>query len=114
MLALGKLLELLAMSGQTLSAVCERIPKYYRASREVECPWEQKGTVMRRLHEAAEGLPVEQLDGIKVQFPEGWVLALPDISDSLFHVRAESRDHHTADTLAEKFAVEIQRLQADL
>jgi mannose-1-phosphate guanylyltransferase/phosphomannomutase len=114
MLALGKLLELLAIRGQTLSAVCERIPKYFRASREVECPWEQKGMVMRRLHEAAEGLPVEQLDGIKVQFPEGWVLALPDISDSLFHVRAESRDHHTADTLAEKYAVEIQRLQADL
>jgi len=114
MLALGKLLELLARSGQKLSEVRERIPKYSRAHREVACPWEQKGMVMRRLHEEAQGLRVEQLDGVKIHLPEGWVLVLPDVSASLFHVRAESYEHHSADELVERYAAQIQRLQAEL
>jgi len=114
MLALGRLLELLARSGQKLSDVRQRIPNYSRSHREVDCPWEQKGMVMRRLHEEAQGLPVEQLDGLKIHLPEGWVLVLPDVSASLFHVRAESHDQHSAAELVERYSAHIQRLQAQL
>ncbi len=114
MLALGKLLELLAVTGQTLGEVCARVPRYYRAYLQVDCPWEQKGLVMRRLHEETRDLSVEQLDGLKIHVPAGWALVLPDVSGPVFHVRAESRDQATADALVHQYAQEIQRLQAEL
>ena len=116
MMALGKLLELLAVTDQKLGELCRRLPKHYRSELDVACPWEQKGMVMRRLHEETqhENLGVEQLDGLKILLPEGWALVLPDVSAPLFHVRAESRDQEAAAQLAVRYAQEIQRLQGEL
>ena len=114
MLALGKLLELLAAAGLQLSEVRARIPHYHRASQRVDCPWEQKGMVMRRLHEQTRDLPTDHLDGLKVHLSDGWVLVVPDVSAPLFHVRAESRDPDRAEALASEYARTIEGLQAQL
>jgi mannose-1-phosphate guanylyltransferase/phosphomannomutase len=114
MLALGKLLELLAVSGQKLSDVHARLPKYYRARSQVQCPWEHKGTVMRRLHEETRDRPADHLDGIKMEVDAGWVLVLPDVSGPLFHVLAESRDRETAGKLVAEYSSRIEDLQAGL
>ena len=114
MVALGKLLELLAVTGRGLGEVRAEVPSYHRAQLQVECPWEQKGMVMRRLHEETRGLPVEQLDGLKILGEKGWVLVLPDVSAPLFHVRAESRDGQAAAELAEQYARRIRELQGSL
>jgi mannose-1-phosphate guanylyltransferase/phosphomannomutase len=114
MLAVGKLLELLAGTGQKLSQVRARVPKRYRADAEVRCPWEHKGSVMRRLHEESRGLRVEQLDGLKVHVDGGWVLVLPDVSAPVFHVRAESEDAESAESLAARYAARIEALQEAL
>ncbi len=114
MLAVGKLLELLAVSGQRLGEVRARVPRYYRARSQVQCPWEHKGSVMRRLHEETRGLRVEHLDGLKVHLNGGWVLVLPDVSAPLFHVQAESPDRETADRMVEQYAARIEELQEGL
>ena len=111
MLSVGKLLELLAKSGRKLGEVRARLPKYYRAAAETPCPWEQKGMVMRRLHEETEGLKTEQLDGIKVFLDSGWVLVLPDVSGPVFHVRAESREAGVAEKLVGEYVGRIEGMQ---
>ena len=114
MLAVGKLLEVLSASGQRLGDVRARLPKYFRARRQVQCPWEHKGTVMRRLHEETTGRRVEHLDGIKIYLDGGWVLVLPDVSAPLFHVQAESADQETAETVVEQYAARIEELEEEL
>jgi mannose-1-phosphate guanylyltransferase/phosphomannomutase len=114
MFSVGKLLELLARTGQKLSEVRARMPRYQRAAAEVACPWEHKGMVMRRLHEETEGLPTEHLDGIKVKVAGGWVLVLPDVSGPLFRVRAESAEDGRAEALVAEYAAKIEALQASL
>jgi mannose-1-phosphate guanylyltransferase/phosphomannomutase len=114
MLAVGKLLELLAVSGMRLSEVRERVPTYHRARTQVQCPWEHKGTVMRRLHEETGDMRVEHLDGLKIHLDGGWVLVLPDVSAPLFHVQAESADTGMADDLVERYAARIDALQEGL
>jgi mannose-1-phosphate guanylyltransferase/phosphomannomutase len=114
MVSVGKLLELLANTGQRLGEVRARTPRYFRASREVGCPWEHKGTVMRRLHEERERLPSEQLDGIKVLLEGAWVLVRPDVSLPLFHVRAESRCEGRAEALVAEYAAKVERMQEGL
>jgi mannose-1-phosphate guanylyltransferase/phosphomannomutase len=114
MLAVGKLLQLLASTGEKLSELRRRLPQYSRADLQVQCPWEHKGTVMRRLHEDSQGLRTEHLDGLKIHFDDGWVLVLPDVSAPLFHVRAESADPAAAEALAKRYAARIDDLQQDL
>lgn len=114
MLAVGKLLELLALTGQKLSEVRARIPRYYRAEVEVGCPWEHKGMVMRRLHEEASDLAIEQLDGIKIHGDGSWVLVLPDVSNPLFRIRAESDNEEAARGLVSQYAARIEQLQEEL
>ncbi len=114
MLAVGKLLELLATSGQRLSEIRARMPTYYRARAQVQCPWEHKGAVMRRLHEESRALHVEHLDGIKIRLDGGWVLVLPDVSAPLFHIHSESGDGDTAQRMVNRYAARIDELQAGL
>ena len=114
MLAVGKLLQLLASTGEKLSELRRRLPQYSRIDLQVQCPWEHKGTVMRRLHEDSQGLRTEHLDGLKIHFDDGWVLVLPDVSAPLFHVRAESADPAAAEALAKRYAARIDDLQQDL
>jgi len=111
MLALGKLLELLALRRVKLSEVRRRVPRYHRVDLTAHCPWERKGMVMRHLHEDTRGLVAEQLDGIKIHSDGGWVLVLPDVSAPLFHVRAESADPAEARALADKYRARIEELQ---
>ncbi len=111
MLAVGKLLELLASSGQRLSEVRARAPQYYRAKTQVQCPWEHKGTVMRRLHEETGNRRVEHLDGIKIHLDGGWVLVLPDVSAPLFHVQSESTNPETAEEVVRQYATRIIELE---
>lgn len=61
--------------------------------RELECPWTEKGRVMRGLAERFGGdADVILTDGIKLDLEEGWALMLPDPDNPRFYVYAEADD----------------------
>lgn len=61
--------------------------------RELECPWTEKGRVMRGLAERFGGdADVILTDGIKLDLKEGWSLMLPDPDNPRFYVYAEADD----------------------
>jgi len=112
MMALAKLLEFLATQKVKLSEVVASLPPYHMAQRSVSCPWEAKGTVMRRLNEQYRGPNVQLIDGLKVFMDGEWVLILPDPDRPLFHVYAESASPSQAQALADKYARIVEGLQA--
>jgi mannose-1-phosphate guanylyltransferase / phosphomannomutase len=111
LMSLGKLLELLAPSSQTLSQQIAQIPASTLVHKTVSCPWALKGTVMRTVTEDLQHTEVEEislLDGIKVFDDDGWAQILPDADEALFHVYAEARDGTGSDKLAERFVREVR------
>lgn len=102
MASLGKMLELLCRSGRTLSSLTGTLPAAHKHHGTVECPWEQKGAVMRTLHDLSAGQQVDHTDGLKVYEPEGWVLVLPDATEPLFHIFAEGENPETAQAMMER------------
>lgn len=57
----------------------------------LECPWSEKGRVMRALAERFGGdADVILTDGVKLYLDDGWVLMLPDPDNPLFYVYAEA------------------------
>jgi mannose-1-phosphate guanylyltransferase/phosphomannomutase len=111
MLAIAKLLELLATFEQHLSEVVDDLPAYYLSSTRVTCPWEHKGKVMRILSEQYRERRSKPIDGIKIDLGKEWVLVLPDADRPLFHVVAESVSNDQAQALAEKYARVVSGLQ---
>jgi mannose-1-phosphate guanylyltransferase/phosphomannomutase len=111
MMALAKLLELLAVENVALSQIAASLPPQHMALRDIPCPWEAKGTVMRLLHERYKSGHETQIDGVRVQLGNAWVLVLPHPDQPLFRVYAESDSTAAAEELADKYAHIVDSLQ---
>jgi len=104
-----KLLDVLARTGVTLSSVVDALPRAHVVHETVVTPWEYKGMVMRSLVEMA-GRDVLLVDGVRVPYPDGWVLAVPDPEEPVTHVWAEAANDAEARRLAQEYARRIRQL----
>lgn len=112
MFCLANLTGMLLRSGGTLSEIVAQIPDFHLAYKKVECPWDAKGMVMRRLSEESRvGSRVELVDGIKIYDDDAWVLILPDSFEPLFHVFAESPELKASEALANEYVERIELLR---
>jgi mannose-1-phosphate guanylyltransferase/phosphomannomutase len=112
LMATVKLLECLATQQTTLADVVASLPPFHVSRREVPCPWEEKGKVMRMLNQQYKELRGDLIDGIKIMLSEGeWVLVLPDPDYPKFHIYAEARSETEARDLAERYVRIVQGLQ---
>ncbi len=112
MMATAKLLEFLATRKVKLSQVVDALPPFYIAQGKVDCPWETKGVVMRRLNEQYKDYRAEMIDGVKIALSdEQWVLILPDPDAPYFHIYAESNSLNDAREIVEKYRRIIAGLQ---
>lgn len=108
---LVKILELLAREKISLAGAKALIPPFKRGYREADCPWEQKGRVMRNLFEENRERQVEMTDGLKVFHEEGWALVLPDAEEPIFKIYSEANTMEEADALTDIYLNRINELQ---
>lgn len=109
--AIVKIMELLAIRGAHLNEVVRDLPPYYMSQSRVPCRWEHKGKVMRILNQQYQDRRLEQVDGIKIDLGDEWVLILPDPDGPFFYVIAEGSSDEQAHILAEKYAGLVTGLQ---
>ncbi len=112
LMATARLLEFLATQQTTLADVVAGLPSFYVERREVSCPWEAKGTVMRLLNQQYKDRRTDLIDGIKILLGEGeWVLVLPDPDFPRFHIYAEARSETEVRDLADRYVRIVEGLQ---
>ena len=114
MFSVAKILEMTAKSGLTLSELDKMVPKLHMVKRNMDCPWSEKGSIMRKLIELTKHEKRETVDGIKVLFDDGtWVHLLPDKERPLFHINAESLNADSAQSVVDKFESRITSWLSD-
>jgi mannose-1-phosphate guanylyltransferase/phosphomannomutase len=112
LMALAKLLEFLATQQTTLSEVIAGLPPFKVIHERVACPWEAKGTVMRRLNDHSPGSQIDTTDGVKIRLNETeWVLLLPDPDYPQFQIYVESASQTQALALVQKYVDLVKKLQ---
>ncbi len=112
MMALVKLLELLAVHQTTLLETVRGMPSFYLAQRRVYCAWEHKGTVLRVLNEQNHERVISNADGVKLKLnPTDWVLIAPDPDGPFFHIHAEGSTREVANTNADRYARIVEGLR---
>ncbi|MCC5951298.1 MAG: NTP transferase domain-containing protein [Acidimicrobiia bacterium] len=108
--AFVQLLDLLSFHERKLSEVVESLPAVHQRHETVVTPWEQKGQVMRSLLEQAKDHDVDLIDGVKVRYANGWVMALPDPDDPVTHVWSEGTTANEASQLCQEWIRRIRQM----
>ncbi len=111
MFTLAKLLELLAVSGRSLSEVRESLPAGVYLTRTEFCPWDAKGRVMRVLLEQHDDALLDLADGIKVIVDGGWVLVQPDPDAPYYHIVVSVDDAEQGRQLLASYAEQVRAAQ---
>lgn len=110
--ALVSILEFLAIEKTSLSKLIGSVPEFYLNHREIECPWDAKGTVMRKLIEEKEK-KAELLDGIKIFHDNGWALILPDSDEPVCRIFSEGTSMEVAEELTAMYADKVNSFKKE-
>lgn len=111
MYSIAKILEMLAKEGTRLHKLIREIPPSVLLQDRVSCSFENKGTVMRRLAEDAQGKDMILLEGIRINFKDEWLAAYPSQDHPYFHIVAEASTEQAARGLITKYAEKIKKWQ---
>lgn len=106
----ARVVDLLAATGRRLSEVVRGLRPFHVVEETVPTPWEQKGTVMRTIMERAKERDVVLVDGVKILYPNGWVLVAPDAEEPVTRIWAEAETDHEARRMAEEYARRIRTI----
>lgn len=106
-----KIMELLALQNLQLADVVDNLPRYHMARAPVPCRWENKGKVMRILNEQYANRKLEQIDGIRIDLDDEWVLMLPDPDGPFFHIISEGTSDDRARALIDQYTNLVSQLQ---
>jgi len=113
MFAFARILELLAHQKITISRAIDEVPGFFQAEKSVECSFQDKGRVMRKLIEQNRDKPVDIIDGIKIYFDGAWVLIVPDPTEPIIQVVAESSSAEKAEEILSNYEKVIEALKVE-
>ncbi len=111
LMSMGKVLELLAVSGKPLSELVAQIPDTTLVRDTKSCPWSLKGVAMREISESiGDDEDVSRLDGIKVFHENGWAQVLPSPDEPLFEIYAEGDTMEDSQALLERYSAKLDEI----
>jgi len=106
--ATAKIINYISKENTTLSALVESIPEFHTTKKNIDCPWDAKGKVMRALTEEKVENTMELFEGVKIHHDKGWVLVLPDADEPVCTVYSEGVSAEIAESLSEMYVDKIK------
>jgi mannose-1-phosphate guanylyltransferase / phosphomannomutase len=107
MVSVSRFLEMLAITGKSISTLALEVPPAHVMEAQVPCPFELKGTIMRKLVESSTGEEQELIDGVRIKRNGEWILLIPDPDRSYFLIFAEGPDKKRSKELLEHYKKQI-------
>ncbi|HWL94815.1 MAG TPA: phosphoglucosamine mutase [Phycisphaerae bacterium] len=100
---MAHVLGLLAEDGRPLSKIVDEIPRYVMVKQKFEMEPAKIIAWLERVRREMDGR-VNDADGLRIDWPEGWVHVRPSNTEPIARVIAEASDEGTAKGLAERVA----------
>lgn len=107
---LVKILDFMYLNNLKLSDLVDLIPEFHIRHMDVECPWNAKGKVIRKIIQENSGGEMDTLEGVKIYNSNGWVLVLPDADKPLCRVISEGYSEEFAEELTNLYASKIREI----
>ena len=104
----------LVRSGLSTSALRATYPAYYISKNKIQLtPEINVDSVLTRMKERYAHEQVNDIDGVKIDFPTQWVHLRKSNTEPIIRIYSESQDKASADALAEKIMEEIRSIVDD-
>ncbi len=101
----------LSRSGKTVSELRAAYPDYFISKNKMELtPGIDVDRVLMKIREKYASEKVTDVDGVKIDFPEGWVHLRKSNTEPIIRIYSESADERSADALAGKIIGDIKEL----
>ena len=109
--AAGRLLRYVAASGQTLDQLVDSIPRYHSTPEtRLACEDDRKFAVVEELKKTFTGQRVIDIDGVRVEFGDGWGLVRASNTQPALVVRFEARTPARLEEIRSLFMEALRRL----
>ncbi len=110
--AAGRLLRFIAASGRSFDALVDSIPHYHSTPElRLDCPEDRKFAVVEELKREFSGrYKVIDIDGVRVEFGDGWGLARASNTQPVIVVRFEARSPERLEQIQAMFLEPLRRL----
>jgi len=93
------LLDRMAETGEKISALAARLPKYYRRYGTVAYRHGRLGPLMQSLEARFPAAEMDRSDGLKLMMPEGWIHVRASNTEPLLRVAAEAKSEPEVEKL---------------
>ena len=99
-MAAALMAEIIAHSNTSLSELANSLPKYYQKKDKVNCPSSLKKKVMEHVIEnIPEKVEILTIDGIKLIYPDSWILIRPSGTEPILRVFVEAKSVERANAV---------------
>jgi phosphomannomutase len=98
--AMGLMLERMAITGKSVSALRGEIPSYVVVKDKIRMRTEQATEALRAIRRTLATRPMSFLDGLFVEFDKGWVHVRRSNTEPVLRITAEARTKAEAEDLA--------------
>lgn len=99
LVAMAVTLQLMASTGKTVSQLVADIPRYVMIKQKFECAKDRIGRVLAEVGSQHAGDRVDDSDGVRVDFEDGWVHIRGSNTEPIVRIIAEARTAQRAEEL---------------
>ena len=101
-MTVAKMLECIALYGPLSEQVAE-LPVYHTQKRKLDCPDDLKECLIQFLKDTVTDGNLDDTDGLKIIYDDGWVLVRPSGTEPIFRVYSESKNEEVSIDRADKY-----------
>jgi phosphomannomutase len=105
--AMALLLDRLAETGLSVSALASRLPRYVRRAATLPFEHGRLGQLMQALEEDFPSARADRTDGLKLIVDEGWLHVRASNTEPIMRISVEARDERESDALLERVLARI-------
>ena len=107
----AKIVEEFSASGKPLSQLIGELPEFFNAKSKVETGPKDKAKILaeiRKSFSSEPGAKANTIDGVRLDFDDGWVIARPSGTEHYFRVFAEAKSQAKADEMLARFKKRVE------
>jgi len=109
MAAIVLILQSMAETGKSISEIWRSLPQYAMSKKKIEIENENPDAILERLTTQYANDKINQMDGLKIEWPKSWVQVRKSNTEPIIRIMAEAPNLQEAETLCDRLIHDIQK-----
>ncbi|MGD8539493.1 MAG: phosphoglucosamine mutase [Candidatus Aminicenantes bacterium] len=109
-LAMGMILEMMAVKSMTIAAMVKDLPKYHIIKEKIYCPPVKAHSIVSDIKKLYGSEEISTTDGIKIEWKDGWIHIRASATEPMIRIISESASKDKAQDRLDKAANFVSQL----